>query len=912
MVEMTDLERERARPFQEIKPELPPVTESPLLHTKLRAPVTIPTLLTRPRLLNQLSLHPNGYLTLLSAPAGFGKTTLALDWIRQQPYPAAWLTLDEQDNDPILFWRYLVAALQVVDARLGTRAQAVLASPTRVSLETAVTLLINDLLTHLPPDARLILVLDDFHWIHNAAIFQSLNYLLQHQPQQFHLLLLTRADPPLSLARLRVEGRLVELRAADLRLTPPEITAFFTQKLSLNISDTAVDLLAAQTEGWAAGLQLAALSMRQQGVADVSRLVQTLGNVRQHVFAYLMEEVLQHQPAAVRHFLQQTAVLPEFCASLCTAVTGQSDASHLLAHLSSQNLFITPLDETGEWYRYHPLFAEMLRANLDEAAQRECHRRAAGWFAGHQYAQDAIRHAQAAQDYALMADLLSQTYKTFLANGLIVSVKKWFNAIPPAYQTPRVRLISAWARVYESNETELKQIIDDIITQLPAGEPDPALQGEMLAVQAIYASLYGLPAQAIDQAHQAIPLIAPVDHLSKAAAYHALGNAYRLQGDLNPALAAYAQARQEFDKLGHVFMAHLPLYRMAHIQILQGRLHQALQTYEMVRQHALAAGAEPVIASGEIFGYLSDLYCEWNDLEKAVAYAEQEIELAQMGHFLMALVDGYLKLAAARAAQGETQAARQALLLAMDTAVQLQSTPHAARVSLEQARHDLAWGNLVAAAAWATGYAYQRQNGNCPLQPLDSQTAAALLARIWLAQGHITAALDLLHELLPPLEAAGRIRLIVEAHILQALGWSAQGEAAAARQSIIHALTLAQGEGYVRVFIENGAALAPLLISVTPLFPDYIPQLLTLLPLPLPAPLPATLSGGLLLDPLTERELEILRLIAQGCSNFQIAEQLVISVGTVKGHVNHILSKLDVQNRTQAVARARELALLNL
>ncbi len=902
MMDMTI--QERPSPFPLTTPESQTFTESPLLHTKLRIPGATATLLSRPRLTDKLSLQPNGYLTLLSAPAGFGKTTLVVDWIRQQTYPAAWLTLDEQDNDPILFWRYLVAAVQVVDARLGARAQAVLAAPARVSLETAVTLLINDLITHLPPDTMLNLVLDDFHWIHHAAIHQSFTYLLQHQPPQLHLLLLTRADPPLSLARMRVAGRLVELRAADLRLTAPEIAAFFAEKMALDISEEAVTVLAQQTEGWAAGLRLAALSLRQQGVADASQLVQTFAGARQHVFAYLMEEVLQHQPEEVRRFLQQTAVLPQFCASLCTAVTRQADAAHILAQLSADNLFITPLDEQGEWYRYHPLFAEMLCARLDEASQQECHRRAAGWFAGHQYAQDAIRHALAAHDYRLMADLLSQTYKTFLAKGLLVSVHKWFSALPLAYQTPRIRLIAAWARVYESSETELNQIIADITTQLAADDPDPALQGEMLAVQAIYASLYGQPDQAIQQANQALPLIDPADFLSKAAAYHALGNAHRYKGELAAALAAYAQAKQQFDMMGNAYMGQLPLYRMAHIQILQGRLHQAWQTYETIRQRALAAGYEPLIAIGEIFGYLSDLCWEWNDLEQAVAYAEQEIELAQLGHFLLAQVDGYLKLAAAKAAQGEEPAARQALHQAMETAVSLQAPSLAARVALAQAQYDLARGNLAAAAAWAAGYARQQQNGNCSLPPLDAQTAAVLQARIWLAQGHHTAALDLLQELIPQFEAAGRLRLVVEANVLQALAWAARGQVLAARQAIIQALTLAQGEGYIRVFVENGAAIAPLLAQVTDLFPDYVPQLLSLLPA-------GGGPAGLLLDPLTERELEILSLIARGCSNYQIADRLVISVGTVKGHVNHILSKLDAQNRTQAVARARELELLN-
>lgn len=902
--------QERASPFSFALSESQTVTESPLLHTKLRIPVSTPTLLSRPRLTDQLSLQPNGYLTLLCAPAGFGKTTLVIDWLRQQKFPAAWLTLNEQDNDPILFWRYLVTAVQQVDTRLGMRAQAALAAPARVSIDTAVTLLINDITTYIPPDAMLILVVDDFHWIHNAAIHQSLNYLLQHQPLQLHLVLLTRADPVLSLARLRVEGRLLELRAADLCLTTPEIAAFLTQKMALDVPEEVLNLLAEQTEGWAAGLQLAALSLRQRGTVDAVRLMQTIAGARQHIFAYLMEEVLAHQPAEVRQFLQQTAVLREFSASLCTAVTGQANAAHLLTQLAAENLFITPLDDQGEWYRYHPLFAETLCANLDEAAQRACHRRAACWFAEHQYAQDAIRHAQAAQDYELMASLLSQTYKTFLAHGLLVSVHKWFDALPLAYQTPRLQLVSAWAKVYESNETELNQIIANITAQFSEQPPDPALQGEMQAVQAIYASLYGQPTQAIVLAQQALPQIAPTDHLSKAAAYHALGNAYRYLGELDAAYTAYTQAKQQFDRMGNMYMGQLPLYRMAHIQILQGRLHLAWQTYETVRQRALATGAEPLIAIGEIFGHLSDLHWEWNDLAQAVAFAEQEIELAQMGHFLLALVDGYEKLAAARAALGETQAARSALNQAMQTAVQLQSLPHTAQVALTQARHDLAWGNLAAATTWAAGFAHQRQNNTCPLQPLVMKTAEVLLARVWLAQGQTTAALELLQDITPPLESAGRMRLVVEALILQALAQTALGQGAAAEQAITQALTLAKAEGYIRVFVENGAAIAPLLQQVSPLFPDYVPQLLAALP-PAGANRQMPDKQTMLLDPLTDRELEILTLMAQGHSNSQIADSLVISVGTVKGHVNHILSKLDVQNRTQAVARARELHLLN-
>ncbi len=747
--------------------------------------------------------------------------------------------------------------------------------------------------------------MDDFHWIHNAAVHQSLNYLLQHQPPQLHLLLLTRADPPLSLARLRVEGRLRELRAADLRLTPAEMTAFFNQVMALDISADSLALLAEQTEGWAAGLQLAALSLRQRSPTDAARLLQTFTGVRQHVFAYLMEEVLAYQPDEVRQFLQQTAVLFQFSAPLCTAVTGQTNAAHLLRQLTADNLFITPLDDEGQWYRYHPLFAEMLRANLDEAAQRECHRRAAHWYADQQLMQDAMRCAQAAEDYGLMASILTQTYKTFLAHALLVSLQKWLAALPPAYQSPRLRLAVAWCRVYESGEAELQQIIDAIMAQSP--ELDEPFQGELLAVRAIYASLYGQLDNAIQWATEALTLIDSEDYLSLAAAYHALGNSYRYQGELDAALAAYSQARQQFEAMGNVFMGQLPLYRAASIQVMQGRLHQAWQTYESLRQRAQTAGYEPLIMTGEVFGYLSDLYWEWNDLEQAAAYARQEIELAQSGHMLLALVDGYLKLTAALAAQGDEAAAREALALAMETAVQFQSASVSAQVAMFQARCELAWGNLAAASAWAEDYERQRGSDACVLSPLWAQSADLLLARVWLAQGQTAAALTLLPEALSQFEAIGRIRLVVEANVLQALAWSAQKQEATAHKALIRALALAKPESYIRVFVENGPILTPLLSQVRHLFPDYVSQLLAALP-----STPNTTSdASLLLDPLTEREQEILGLIAQGQSNQQIADVLFISVGTVKGHVNHIFSKLDVQSRTQALLRAHEFNLLD-
>ncbi len=880
--------------------------ESQLLYTKLLIPSPTPTLLTRPRLTKQMNFQSNGFLTLLSAPAGFGKTTLVSDWIRQENKPAAWLALDEYDNDPILFWRYLITALQMVDERLGLRALGALTALTKVPLERIVTILINDIVNYIPTDKILTLVLDDFHWIHNAEIHQSLSYFLQHQPPQLHLILLTRADPPLSLARLRVEGRLVELRAADLRLTPVEMTVYLNEVMGLEVSAELLALLTEKIEGWAAGLQLAALSLRQRTPADAERLMHTFSGLRQHVFVYLMEEVLAHQTEEVKQFLHETAVLQQFSAPLCTAVTGHKDADRLLRKLTADNLFISPIDDEGQWYRYHPFFAEMLRVNLDENSRRECHRRAANWYASQQLMQDAMRNAQAAEDYELMASLLSQTYKTFLAHALLVSLQKWLAALPAAYQSPRLRLAAAWCRVYESNESELDQIINTIMALSP--EIEESFQGEMLAVRAIYASLYGKLDEAIRLATEGLSLIDPGDFLSLAAAYQALGNAYRYRVELDAACNAYAQARWHFENMGNVFMGQLPLYRMASIQILQGRLHQALQTYESIRLHALAAGYEPLIMTGEVFGYLSDLYWEWNDLEQAFTYARQEIELAQSGHMLLALVDGYLKLSAVYTAQGDEAAAREALGLAEAAAVPFQAAPLAAQIAMIQARHELFWGNLGYAAAWADDYAHQRGTEACVLTPLQAQSADLLLARVWLAENKTAKALALLQEVTSQFEAVGRIRLVVEANVLQAMTCIAQEQNTEAQKALIHALALARPEGYIRVFAENGQILVSLLCQVRHLFPDYVSQLLNTIP----STSATRSSGSLLLDPLTEREREILSRIAQGQSNRQIADGLFISLGTVKGHVNHIFSKLDVKNRTQALLRARELNLTDL
>lgn len=354
-------------------------------------------------------------------------------------------------------------------------------------------------------------------------------------------------------------------------------------------------------------------------------------------------------------------------------------------------------------------------AELDPATQNNLHRRAAQWYTDQQFFHDAIRHAQAAQSYDLMAELLEQSYKRLLWRGELVSLMRWLEALPPAYQTPRLHLACAWASVYTRSLGEIRQMMDVIHALAP--QMDDALHGEMLAVEAIYTSLYGRPQDAVPLATKALPLIAPDDFLTLAAAHHALGNAHRSLGDLDTAVAAYTQARTDFEQLGDVYMAQLPTYRIAHIQIMQGRLHQGLQTYESVRQRALAAGREPLISTGEIFSHLSDLYLEWNDLEQAYTFAQQEIELVKSGNFHLHLVAGYLALAAVLAAQGNAEAARETLYLAETTAVLCHSDSITAQVAMHRAQHECTWGNVAAATAWADAYAAQHASGQCVLPP---------------------------------------------------------------------------------------------------------------------------------------------------------------------------------------------------
>jgi LuxR family maltose regulon positive regulatory protein len=863
-------------------------------------------------------------LTLVSAPAGFGKTILLSDWAQnvarpedhRAPTPVAWLSLDGGDNDPIRFWGHVLTALDRLPALTGaaTEALAMLSATPPVAIETALTALINALVER----ERLVdiaLVLDDYHLVSAPPIHAAMAFLLDHLPPQMHLLIASRADPPLSLARLRARGHLLELRAHDLQFTPEEAAAFLNDVMRLGLSPGDVAELEARTEGWITGLQLAALSL--QGHGDPRAVVQTFTGQHHFVFEYLMEEVLGRQPERVRHFLQATSVLERLSGSLCEAVTGQPDGSAVLAQLWHDNLFVEPLDEAGQWYRRHHLLAEVLLAQLHQTQPDlipELHRRARDWYAQHGHLHEAIRHAQAGGDHAWMVDLIEREYRQLIARGELVTLRRWLDSLPPDLlrARPRMCVCYAWAMSYSSRSDVLEGYLaqaEEALTGLE-GEAVSALRGEILALRAIEGALRGQANRVVELAQQALELISDQDMLARALVYQALGHAHRLQGQP-------LKARRAFEAtlaLGSVASKLVPLaatLRLGQVEAMQGGLHEAAQTLKQSLQAADAFGGQTLLYSAEAHVRLGDILREWTDFDAALEHVLKGIELARRADNVIAILSGYFTLTHVRAARGETALAWEALGQAEALALRYDFPHLEARVASHRAWLGLIAGDVEAAVRWADAYAANRAQLHDQVLTDFQDT---LLARTRLRQRRAREAYLLLTEVLAEAEAAGRGWMVIQCRALQALALQAQGQSTQALEALARALSLAAPEGYVQLFLDEGQPMRRLLsvfteqAAVEDTARAFAKRLLSAFAPPAPvvhAPMPPSF-----VEALSTRELEVLRLMAEGRSNQAVAETLVISVGTVKSHINRILGKLDARNRTEAVARAHTLQLL--
>ena len=939
--------------------DVPP--QPSLLTTKLHIPLPHPNLIPRLHLIQRLNASLARKLFLISAPAGFGKTALLGQWIRQSEMPVAWVSLDESDNDLRRFLFYVITALQMAYAGIGEAALTMLQSPGITSavtphVESLLTTLINEIVTtpegdHDESDQEgraYALVLDDYHTIGAQPIHDALTFLLEHMPEKMHLVLASRTDPPLPLARLRARGQLTELHAPDLRFTPDQASAFLNQVMELGLSAEDVAALEMRTEGWIAGLQLAALSMK--GHEDISGFIKSFTGEHHYILDYLAEEVLQRQSEHVQSFLLKTSILDRLNGPLCEAVTGHGITGQMtLERLESANLFIVPLDDRRRWYRYHQLFADFLRDRLRQTYRDQVpalHRRASEWHEAEGLMDGAIGHALEAEDFERAARLVERLAST----GAIISeptrILGWLETLPLELVRSRPGLCISYAMalvevgqldVVEPHlqaaeraiEAEAGEPIAPVIKSA-AGLPDigtgegthiengriETYLGQLAAIRSIVACYSGDPSSAVELSRQALEHL-PEDNLFWRGGMAInialnLAGAYRSSTDVIEATQALAQAAEVSRAAGDLHTTLFTRSKLADLQKAQGRLHQAAETYRQSFQLTTDQRGWRLPAAGRVYAGMGALLYEWNDIDAARQHLLESIELGKRGGDPEILVEGYVTLARVNQARGDMDGAVRIVQKAEQLARTSDIAWMAGQVGACQARLWMAQGNTAAAARWA-----KESGPNVGVElGYKREDEYTTLARVRIAENRPDQALEMLAWLLGVTDGAGLTGMVIETLALQALALQAKGDRAQANTVLERALSLTEPEGYIRVFVDEGAPMFTLLRQAASrgIAWDYVGKLLGAFepsPIFMTSPPRETASGVQpLLELLSERELEVLRLIAVGASNREIAQDLFVTVGTVKKHINNMFGKLDVHSRTRAVARARELNLL--
>jgi LuxR family maltose regulon positive regulatory protein len=922
---------------------------TPLLKTKLSIPPHRPTLVKRPRLIEHLDdgLRHEHPLTLISAPAGFGKTTLVTDWLshlEEEPVTGpvsgatrsfAWLSLDDDDNDLTRFLAYLLASIDLAQPGTGADATSLLQSRQPAATKAALTLLINDLAA-LPND--LVLVLDDYHAIEQQPIHDALSFLIQNLPPQMHLVLSVRVDPPLPLARMRTRGQLTELRGADLRFTPDETATFLNQAMGLGLSADNIDALEARTEGWIAGLQLAAVALqslapgRDRSLQESSEFVRAFTGSQRYVLDYLTDEVLRRQPEEIRTFLLETSVLNRLSGPLCDAITGRQDSDIVLRKLEQANLFLVPLDAHREWYRYHRLFSDFLRSRLrHELPGRvaDLHCWAADWHEAQGFIPEAIDHALAAQDFERAAQLISGEAERTLMRSEMVTFMGWAEALPPEMlkAMPRLSIYYAWMLIMDGHPLEEAE---ERLREAEQADTAGAATGELAVVRMLIALYQGNHELSARRAERALELLGDDRPFMRSLVAGVLGLNCLYRGDCQAARQALTEAATMSRRVGNVVNHVLALTHLAEISVLEARLREAQSLYTQAYDAALDSSGRLRPIGGLPQMGLGQLEREWNHLEEAGQLMTQGIELC-LQWAQVATITGYVGLARTKQALGDSSGALAAIDKAQNIAERFDAmetddmyvAAYAARLSLDQGSIPQAVRTLQAVGLTeeASRSALEEWGGGA-LPSFYTVMGFTALAQVLIAQGKTADVFPLLEPLLQATDESGWAALSLELLLLKSIALHVEGHEVQALDTLQQALSLGKPSGFVRVFIEKGAPLAHLLASFLRqrAIPDelrsYAQDLLDALvpegyapPKVAPAA-PQGMPSAELSEPLTDREFEVLRLIARGLSNRMIADRLVIAVSTVKTHINNIYRKLDVSNRTQAAARAADLGLL--
>jgi LuxR family transcriptional regulator, maltose regulon positive regulatory protein len=911
-----------------------PSMSTPILATKLYIPPLRSNVVLRPHLIERLNdgLSSGHRLTLISAPAGFGKTTLVSEWVaslwRRPPHrpnvlsegqpcsqPVAWLSLDEGDNDSSRFLAYLIVALQTIKANFGEAVLGMLHAPQPPPIESILTTLLNEIAATPSP---FVLVLDDYHAIDAQSVDHALTFLIEHLPPQMHLVIATREDPALPLARLRARGQMTELRAADLRFTPSEAAGFLNQVMGLNLSAEDITALETRTEGWIAGLQLAALSM--QGQKDTTHFIQSFTGSHHFVLDYLLEEVLHQQSESVQAFLLHTSILDRMCGPLCDAVMLPPSASgqETLEYLEHANLFIIPLDNERRWYRYHHLFAELLRQRLhqnaasfrgnEEQSVAEYHIRASVWYEDNRLEIEAFHHAAAANDIERAERLMESGGMPLHFRGAVIAILDWLGSLPTTVLDARPSLWSKYASMLlvTGQTTGVEEKLQAAETALQSAEPDDRprnLIGQIAAARATLALTHYQVETMITQSQRALEYLNSDNLPFRATINWILGVAYTFQRDHTAACRAFTEAISISQVCGDIFTTILATFGLAQVQESENQLYMAAETY---RRGLQLSGDHPLPSACEAHLGLARIFYEWNNLDAAQQYGEQSLQLARQYE---SVIDRFIIcevfLARLKLARGDAAGAAAVLTQVEQSARQHNFAQRIPEISAVQVLTLLHQGNLAAAADLAQTHAL----------PISQ-------ARVHLAQGGPSAALALLEPLRQQAEAMGWQDERLQVMVLQAVAYQTHGEKDRAVQLLGEMLALAEPGGFIRIFVDEGLPMAQLLSEAAArrIMPDYVGKLLAAFEAEAQtnenksdltsALLEGHRDGGLLIEPLSQRELEVLQLIARGLSNHEISEKLFLALDTVKGHNRRIYDKLQVQRRTEAVARAHELGLL--
>jgi len=903
-----------------------------LLQTKLHAPRSRPGVVVRPRLADRLSDGVQSKLTLVSAPPGFGKSTLIGDWIatRGTDAGAAWLSLDPEDNDPATFWAYVVAALETVAPDVGATARVVLESP-QPQTDLALRALVNELAA--TPD-DVVLVLDDYHVIDRPDIHEGVATLIDRLPPTAHLVIATRSDPPLPLSRLRARGELAEIRAADLRFTPDEAAAYLNGSMGLELASADVAALEARTEGWIAALQLAALSVH--GRDDVASFIASFAGDDRYIVDYLVDEVLARQTEGVREFLLHTAVLDRLTGLLCDAVTGRKGGRAMLETLDRANLFLVALDDRRRWYRYHHLFADVLRARLvDEQpdAIPGLHQRASDWFEANGDHPEAIRHALAGSDFERAATLVEQATPEMQRTRRETTVRRWMAALPArVFESRPVLSIGYVGALMADGTTEgvephlarvERWLEAEAATQADrANEPsgmvvvDTAQARRLPGAIAMYRAALALaqgdvPATTV-QAQRAMDLAAEDDHLGRGAAAALLGLAHWTSGELDAAYQSYSDGMASLDRAGHVADVVGGAITLADIRVVQGRLGDAMRHFERGLERATRPG-EPVLRGvADMHVGICEILLERGDLAGGIDHLSTSRSLGEE----LGLPQHPWRWRVAAAHIRQTEGDLDGALRLIEDAEAVYATdfsPNVRPIEAVKAKVWIAQGRLEPAWDWARTRGLSPSDDLAYLHEFEHLTLARLLLADGVRAGddrELAAAVGLTERLRAAAEAAGRNGSAIEIAIVESLARHARDDSSGALETLDRAVSLAEPEGYVGVFLIEGEPMTALLrvaVKQRRASPS-MNRLLEAAVAPATGPSPTTQP---LVDPLSERELEVLRLLHGDLDGPEIAGHLFVSVNTVRTHTKNIYAKLGVNSRRAAVRRATELGLLS-